>query len=187
MFWAQINNLRYTPDLQIMDLPETVSCRPLRLILVLLPGSRFSSQTSALRAHLSEQIAIYGDVHLVNLVNAVKYERPVKEAFENAMMVVDEPRAKYLYFDFHKECKGMRFDRVAGLVDRLRNDLEAEGCVCRASRKREEALILRRSFFHHVGPVPSPHATELFSPQPRKVQKSVVRTNCERPASLTPH
>jgi hypothetical protein len=24
IFWAQINNLRYTPDLQIMDLPETV-------------------------------------------------------------------------------------------------------------------------------------------------------------------
>lgn len=26
VFWAEINNLRYKPDLQIMDLPDTVSC-----------------------------------------------------------------------------------------------------------------------------------------------------------------
>jgi len=27
VFWAEVNNLRYKPDLQIMDIPETVSCR----------------------------------------------------------------------------------------------------------------------------------------------------------------
>ena len=26
LFWAEINNLRYKPDLQIMDIPESVSC-----------------------------------------------------------------------------------------------------------------------------------------------------------------
>lgn len=26
VFWAEVNNLRYKPDLQIMDIPETVSC-----------------------------------------------------------------------------------------------------------------------------------------------------------------
>jgi hypothetical protein len=62
-------------------------------------------------------------------VNQVKYERPVKEAFENAMIVVDEPKAKYVYFDFHKECKGMRFDRVNVLVDQLREGLDEEGSV----------------------------------------------------------
>lgn len=25
-FWAEVNNLRYKPDLQVMDIPETVSC-----------------------------------------------------------------------------------------------------------------------------------------------------------------
>lgn len=29
VFWAEVNNLRYKPDLQIMDLPETVSRSPL--------------------------------------------------------------------------------------------------------------------------------------------------------------
>ncbi|KAL7412892.1 SacI homology domain-containing protein [Mrakia frigida] len=136
IFWAQVNNLRYTPDLQIMDLPET---------------------TSALRSHLSEQIAIYGSLYLVNLVNQVKYERPVKEAFENAMIVVDEPKAKYIYFDFHKECKGMRFDRVQGLVEKLREGLDEEG------------------YFHLSGPVDSEGSSLV---QPRKMQASVIRTNC---------
>ena len=27
LFWAEVNNLRYKPDLQIMDIPETVSDR----------------------------------------------------------------------------------------------------------------------------------------------------------------
>jgi hypothetical protein len=27
VFWAEVNNLRYKPDLQIMDIPETVCCR----------------------------------------------------------------------------------------------------------------------------------------------------------------
>jgi hypothetical protein len=83
-------------------------------------------QSSALKSHLEDQIETYGDITLVNLVNQVKYERPVKEAFENAMLVVNEPRAKYVYFDFHKECKGMRFDRVSGLVDELKGQLEGE-------------------------------------------------------------
>jgi len=43
------------------------------------------------------------------------------------MIVVDEPKAKYVYFDFHKECKGMRFDRVQGLVERLREGLDENG------------------------------------------------------------
>lgn len=25
MFWAEVNNLRYKPDLQVMDIPESVS------------------------------------------------------------------------------------------------------------------------------------------------------------------
>ncbi|CED82637.1 Putative phosphoinositide phosphatase [Phaffia rhodozyma] len=135
IFWAQVNNLRYTPDLQVMALPETAA---------------------ALQSHLSEQIVIYGDVHLVNLVNQVKYERPIKEALENAMLVVNEPRAKYMYFDFHKECKGMKFENVQSLIDRLREDLDKEG------------------YFHYS----SPSESAAYSYPPKKFQISVIRTNC---------
>jgi hypothetical protein len=38
-------------------------------------------------------------------------------------------KAHYEYFDFHRECKGMRFDRVSVLIDRLRSALENQGSV----------------------------------------------------------
>ena len=139
IFWTQVNNLRYTPDLQVMDLPETVSpSSPQPLLTRTHELTVQSTQASALRTHLSEQITLYGAVYLVNLVNQVKYERPVKEAFENAMIVVDEPKAKYVYFDFHKECKGMRFDRVNVLVDQLREGLDEEGSVVQHASERSQ-------------------------------------------------
>ena len=79
---------------------------------------------------------------MVNLVNQVGYERPVKEAFEHAVEDVLEGSAGlsvgrggkvegvgYEYFDFHKECKGMRWDRIQLLVDRLQDRLDAHGYV----------------------------------------------------------
>jgi hypothetical protein len=31
IFWAEVNNLRYKPDLQVMDIPETVSMPPIHV------------------------------------------------------------------------------------------------------------------------------------------------------------
>lgn len=96
----------------------------------------------ALRTHLADLKSNYGDVVMVNLVNQVGYERPVKEAFEHAVEDVLEGSTGlsvgrggkvegvgYEYFDFHKECKGMRWDRIQLLVDRLQERLDAHGYV----------------------------------------------------------
>jgi hypothetical protein len=78
-------------------------------------------------------INIYQRVTLVNLVNHKGHELPVKEAFERGMSNVapSDPTiasaAQYLYFDFHTECKGMRFDRVSVLIDRLVPTLQDMG------------------------------------------------------------
>jgi hypothetical protein len=36
----------------------------------------------ATRRHLQEQVSLYGDQNLVNLVDQKGYEKPVKEAYE---------------------------------------------------------------------------------------------------------
>ncbi|CED84124.1 Putative phosphoinositide phosphatase [Phaffia rhodozyma] len=131
VFWAQVNTLRYQPDLQVMDKPETAA---------------------ALKAHIDDQVEMYGDVYLINLVNQKGYEKPVKEAFEHAMERLGNQKAHYEYFDFHTECKGMRFDRVQGLVDRLKQPLKEQG-------------------FFQLSAKQSPT-------NPVSVQKSIVRTNC---------
>ncbi len=98
VFWAEVNNLRYKPDLQIMEKPETAE---------------------ATRRHFDDQVRRYGDNYLVNLVNQKGYEKPVKEAYERAVEKLANAHVHYTYYDFHHECKGMKFERVMDLIERL--------------------------------------------------------------------
>ena len=128
--WSEINNLRYKPDLQIRESADT---------------------KEQFKRHFDTQVKIYGDQYLVNLVNKGGYEKPVKEAYERAVESAANPQVHYTYFDFHHECKGLRFDRVSVLIDRLGDALEQQG------------------FFYHDSTV---------APRPQRTQSSVVRTNC---------
>ncbi|KAF8807270.1 inositol/phosphatidylinositol phosphatase [Phlegmacium glaucopus] len=129
VFWSEINTLRYKPDLQIMDLPSTAT---------------------AMRTHLTTLNKLYGTQSLVNLVNQKGYEKPVKDAYERYVDQLDLPNVKYQYFDFHNECKKMRWDRINLLVDRMKDDLDGDG------------------YFQING----------GDSKPRKNQTGVVRTNC---------
>jgi hypothetical protein len=102
VYWAEVNNLRYKPDLLIMEREET-------------------GEATAL--HFKDQTALYGDNYLVNLVNQKGYEKPVKEAYERAVARLDNPKVHYTYYDFHHECKGMHFEKVINLIETL----EAKG------------------------------------------------------------
>jgi hypothetical protein len=129
VFWAEVNTLRYKPDLQIMDLQDSVD---------------------ATRRHLQEQVSLYGDQSLVNLVDQQGYEKPVKEAYERYLAKADVPQVRYQYFDFHNECKHMRWDRISLLIDDLTEDL------------------LRDGYFY----------LDSNFQDPLKWQLGVVRTNC---------
>ncbi|EKM83477.1 hypothetical protein AGABI1DRAFT_110130 [Agaricus bisporus var. burnettii JB137-S8] len=106
LFWAEVNTLRYKPDLQVMDLQETVT---------------------AMQLHLQEQIEIYGEQALVNLVNQKGHEKPVKDAYERYIAKLSMPGVRYEYFDFHNECRKMRWDRISVLVEKMKDDLERHG------------------------------------------------------------
>ena len=101
-----------------------------------------------MRAHLQENLNLYGEQSLVNLINHKGHEQPVKEAFEKYMAEVwfehsmhvfraadgvrrqaNMPKTKYEYFDFHNECKNMRWDRISVLISKLEDDLMRQGFV----------------------------------------------------------
>lgn len=144
IFWAEVNNLRYKPDLQIMDVPET-------------PG--------AYRQHMHQLVDTYGSIYSLNLVNQKGHEKPVKDAFEAVVKATDsDPKlaqnTKYIYWDFHAECKGMRFDRIENLVSDLQDMLLADG------------------WFHSVAPAPSSLGSAAGPSKVLSVQKGVMRSNC---------
>ncbi|RMZ82968.1 hypothetical protein DV737_g1831, partial [Chaetothyriales sp. CBS 132003] len=152
VFWAEINNLRYTPKLQIRGVETAVD---------------------AARKHFSQQISIYGDNYLVNLVNQHGREERVKKAYEQIVRtLVSSPpgsaladgkndalqtfdRLHYVYFDFHHETKGLRWHRAELLL----NDLSAG--------------LRKGQYFRGVEMLGDPGRLEM-----RTQQTAVVRTNC---------
>jgi phosphatidylinositol 4-phosphatase len=76
------------------------------------------------------------------------------------------PQVKYHYFDFHNECKHMRWDRISLLTDGLADDLLRDGCVFRESSSTWSHMPF--SYFH----------LDSKYEEPLKWQLGVVRTNC---------
>ena len=130
LFWRQVINVKYQPKLVIEERSAT---------------------STALRTHFSEQIALYGDQVVVNLINKHGYESPLGDAFAKHVAMLDASIAsklRYIHFDFHNECKKMRWDRISVLVDQIKPELEAQG------------------YFHSE------------STSVKQTQTSIVRTNC---------
>ncbi|KAK7885777.1 Phosphoinositide phosphatase sac1 [Exophiala xenobiotica] len=163
VYWAEINNLRYTPKIQIRGVDSAVD---------------------AARKHFDEQIRIYGENYLVNLVNARGREERVKKAYEQMIRnLVNSPdetiepgrqtderfheispdqqrqrmdRLHYIYFDFHNETKGLQWQRAELLLDQLMDGLK------------------KGQYFRGVEMPGNPSgALEI-----RSLQSAVVRTNC---------
>ncbi|KAF7320035.1 SAC domain-containing protein [Mycena kentingensis (nom. inval.)] len=122
VYWAEVNTLRYKPDLQVMDLQDTADM---------------------MRKHLQEQVATYGDQALVSLVNRKGHEQPVKEAYERYVAQLDLPNVRYQYFDFHNECKHMRWDRISVLIEQLEDDLKRHGYF-HVQPNQQEPVVLQR-------------------------------------------
>jgi hypothetical protein len=163
VFWAEVNDLKYTPKLQVRGVETAVE---------------------AARKHFTEQIRIYGENYMVNLVNQKGREERVKRAYEQLVRTLVtstsenttadqrspekihtlEPGSKqkemdrlhYIYFDFHNETKGLKWHRAELLMGRL-NDGLAQG-----------------GYFRGVESPGAPGG-QLDT---RSIQTSVVRTNC---------
>ena len=67
VFWGEMNTLHYTPKLQIRGIESAVR---------------------AAKQHFGQQITLYGDNYLVNLVNQKGRERGVKEAYERIVRIL---------------------------------------------------------------------------------------------------
>ena len=163
VFWAEINTLHYTPKLHVRGVESAVE---------------------AARQHFNEQIKLYGDNYLVNLVNQKGREDRVKKAYEQMVRIlVSDPdeatqadyvtdekihivetsqknqkydKLHYVYFDFHNETKGLQWHRAQLLLDQLK-----------------QGLVKGQYFRGMDMPADAQGRLEI-----RNQQTAVVRTNC---------
>ncbi|ABN64507.2 predicted protein [Scheffersomyces stipitis CBS 6054] len=132
VYWSEINNLKYKPNLVISS----------------------QSALDATEKHFAEQVRLYGDNYLVNLVNQKGYEKPVKQAYEHAVENLPSSLANkvnYIYFDFHHECRNMRWDRIKLLLEHL-----------------IQLNYTSDNYFHY----------DLAAKKVLSTQTKIVRTNC---------
>lgn len=163
VYWAEVNNLHYTPKLQVRGVETAVE---------------------AARKHFDEQISLYGENYLVNLVNQKGREERVKSAYEQMVrLLVSSPsetgdsdrytsekvrilepteskkkmdHLHYVYFDFHNETKGLKWHRAQLLLDQLTDGL------------------MKGQYFRGVEMPGDPNGQMEI----RNEQSAVVRTNC---------
>jgi len=164
VYWAEINTLKYIPKIQIRGI-ETA-----------LPAAK---------KHFDEQIRIYGDNYLVNLVNQKGREARVKHAYEQMVeMLVTAPKEtqeadRYTEEKFHIIEPGSG-DKPQQEFDRLHYvyfdfHTETKGLQMHRAQllvDRLEPALDKQQYFRAVDS-PVDHRLEV-----RNLQTSVVRSNC---------
>lgn len=99
--WHQLPNLRYKP-------------RP-RLV----PGK---DHLAACSLHFNDQLRLYGNNVAVNLVDQKGAEGELEATYARLIRELGDKRVRYEAFDFHHECRKMRWERLNILIDRLAHD-----------------------------------------------------------------
>lgn len=79
-----------------------------------------SDNLKALKKHFERQIKTYfGSVHIVNLAETSGKEGVLVGAYRDGVSKLDNPAVLYNEWDFHHMCKGMRYERIALLLEQL--------------------------------------------------------------------
>ncbi|XP_045506510.1 phosphatidylinositide phosphatase SAC2 isoform X2 [Colias croceus] len=74
---------------------------------------------TAFKKHFEEELKIYKQVCIVNLVEQQGRERIIWEAYGNHVLKYNSPDIIYATFDFHEYCRGMHYENVSILINAI--------------------------------------------------------------------
>ncbi|GIY70231.1 phosphatidylinositol-3-phosphatase SAC1 [Caerostris darwini] len=101
LFWNQLPNLKYKPR----------------------PALNNYNHLDGFQRHFDNQIFNYGPQIIVNLIDHKGAENTLEKALAETVNSSGNSNIKYESFDFHHECRKMRWDKLSILIDRVRQDL----------------------------------------------------------------
>jgi hypothetical protein len=105
LFWRQTPSLKYKPKLDIY-------------------GSEIETP-GAFRRHFEHLNKHYNRVVAINLIDQKGSELLLGNAYEQEAK--KHPDLKYIAFDFHNQCRNMRYDRLSILMDQISDDMDKNG------------------------------------------------------------
>ncbi|CAH1780316.1 unnamed protein product [Owenia fusiformis] len=103
LYWHQRPNLQYKPDPQLYS---------------------SSNHMDGFSRHFDSQVVNYGKQVLINLIDHKGPEDLLEKAFAQQVTNSQNALIRYESFDFHHECRKMRWDRLSILMDRLAEEQE---------------------------------------------------------------
>ncbi|KIV87043.1 hypothetical protein PV11_02614 [Exophiala sideris] len=87
-----------------------------------------SKNDAAMKKHFQDLKQRYGGVQIAALVDKHGTEASIGSAYEEAVRSLKEAdqleNVQFYWFDFHAECRGMKFENVSRLVDKLGSTIE---------------------------------------------------------------
>ncbi|XP_059473122.1 phosphatidylinositol-3-phosphatase SAC1 [Neocloeon triangulifer] len=117
LYWSQLPNLKYKPSPRL---------------------SQVDNHAEAFARHFDTQIFHYGRQVLINLIDQRGAEFVLEQAYQEMVTLTSNPNIRYEAFDFHHECRKMRWERLNILIDRLAHEQDEFGQFILA---RDGALI----------------------------------------------
>ncbi|XP_032523606.2 phosphatidylinositide phosphatase SAC2 isoform X1 [Danaus plexippus] len=73
----------------------------------------------AFKKHFEEELKLYKQICIVNLVEQQGRERIIWEAYSNHVLKYNSPNIIYATFDFHEYCRGMHYENVSILINAI--------------------------------------------------------------------
>lgn len=112
----------------------------------LLEGSAEDNR-KAFAKHFESQLQNHSKVICINLAEQHGKEGQITKAYDDACKQFSNEKVVYKAFDFHEECKGMKFERVGKLIDEMREtELKQMDCFwkCVKAEKSEKVIYSKQ-------------------------------------------
>ncbi|KAL4498619.1 hypothetical protein ABPG72_019737 [Tetrahymena utriculariae] len=108
------------------------------------------------RKHFADQEKLYSRQVLVNLIDKKgNTQLELGQYFQKMVEALKDKNLKYIWFDFHHECRKMKYENLQKLLDMFKEDLDDIGYF----------------EFQYT-------KDKIETPSIKKLQKGTVRTNC---------
>ncbi|KAF8197552.1 SacI homology domain-containing protein [Pholiota molesta] len=80
-----------------------------------------------LKRHFQKTIPVYGPHTIVNLAEQQGKEGVITQAYREYMHELNMRDAQYCEYDFHTETKGMKYENISTLIERMERTFEGQG------------------------------------------------------------
>ena len=162
LIWTQEPNLQLNPKVVV--------------------GNDFHANYNTFSIHIDELIENYNAVCIINLIDKKKDQKIIGENYKNMVekyKETDNKKGKNLefsWFDFHHECRGMKYDNIKRLLqeENIKQCLEHYKCTI--------AKIIRSNFENYKKQENDSKIEQILISKDllkfSQIQKGTFRTNC---------